>query len=580
MATDIFLRKETELRRWLQQGAGCRIGEAAVCSRRVHTIDPYRPEVVSILQDADAGRVFYRRQKADEIVHLDIFHSVQALDPRPIAQAVKKGIDRYSQEVAPSIGWEQSARLHRLAHFIDVQTGAGGGRVTGRLCFGQKESVKKAHLNHVHIAAQLRDRQLAAILFVSWAVEQAIIQQGAELRRIEALGHETTRLGQRGDLHPYTTFTDSFLRGRSQRELAADEAYGYQLTAIADVLENLDSLEELGAILTEVQSRGRPPFRSESACYPREARLFDAWIKLEGYGYVERHAGRYRLTEEGMELNRHLITRARELEAELRKQGLLFSLGVGGEVEGSFGDLSRQQVTRRGNTRRIIRPGEGDSIALAETVGSALVRQQSEGQPGLRIIPDDLHFESRLQRKGIDICLLIDASASMLGKRIKAAKNLAEHLVINSRDRIAVITFQEDAVEVVVPFTRNHLLIRQSLQTIKPGGLTPLAKGLRVASELIQTRGQRQGLLLLITDGIPTLGENSPDPLRDSLDAALDFRQQTRFRLCCIGLQPNRSILKRLVETAEGSLHVIDELNAQSMLRIARSERNQTLASD
>ena len=122
---------------------------------------------------------------------------------------------------------------------------------------------------------------------------------------------------------------------------------------------------------------------------------------------------------------------------------------------------------------------------------------------------------------------------------MKAAKNLAEQLVQNSRDRILLITFQEQAVKVVVPFTRNRLQIRQCLETIKPGGLTPLAAGLRKAAEHVRSHCRRPGLLLLITDGIPTLGEKQADPLRDALKRPSIFGRQPAF--ICVVWTPTKS---------------------------------------
>ncbi len=571
MNGDLFLSKQRELLKYLRADAGCRLGESAVCSRKVHTVDPYRPEVVTIISNADAGQVFYRRRRPREIVHVDIFHSVGHVRPQPIAQAVKRGLERYGQTLGALIGYGQAQSRYQLAHYFDVQTGLGGGRVTGSQQYGQKETVKKAHLNHVHLTGKLPDGDLAAIFFVVTAVEQAIIKQGLELRCIEQIQHETSRLGnQAEDMSTYTAFTDSFLREQATA-LGENQAYAYELTALADIMENLDDLAELSQIMQEVKSSGRPPYNNRFPHYPREARLLDAWTKLEGYGLIEKHLGHYRLTEAGLELNRRLLYNARELEAELRQQSLLLSLHRTSSL-GSYGPTSRRDTVRRGVTRRIVVPEQGDHLAVGPTVINALVCRSQEDNWLIR--QSDLRFEKRRGRTGIDICLLIDASASMLGKRMKVAKNLAEQLVQNSRDRISVITFQEQAVKVVVPFTRNRLQIRQCLETIKPGGLTPLAAGLRKAAEHVCSHCRRPGLLLLITDGIPTLGEKQADPLRDALEAALDFRETTRFHLCCVGLQPNHNILRRVAETADGSLHIIDELNTASLLHIAESERS------
>lgn len=579
MITDAFLNKQAELRRLIQSGCGCRLGETAVCSRKIHTIDPSCPEVITVVTNSDAGQVFYHRQRTGEILHIDIFHDVKALDPVPIGAAAKRGIERYTQEISSLVGFDQANQRYQLAHYVDVQTGGGGGRVTGALRYGQKESLKRAHLNHVHISAKLPDQEIAAAFYLVRAVEEAVTNQGVGLRRVELVQHQLSSVGPREDISAYTAFTDSFLRENRTDPLAEDQVYGYQLAAIADILDNLDDLGELAKLLSEVSKTGRNPYRGDMPYHPQSARLHDAWTKLEGYGFVDKVAGRYQLSDEGLELNRRLLKSSRELEAELRKQGQLLArqnIGSGG----SLGGLTQERAARRSHTRRVVSRAVGDHIAISETVHSALTRSLSAGRQHWQVTRADLHYERRLERRGIDICLLIDASASMLGKRMKAAKNLAEHLVINSRDRISVVSFQENSVELVIPFTRNRLEIRQSLENIKPGGLTPLAAGLRRATSYIEQVNTRSGLLLLITDGIPTMGERLGDPLRDALDAALDLHRKTNFHLCCIGLQPNRGILRRVAEAAEGSLHVIDELSTQTLLRIADTERDKTQSSE
>ncbi len=575
MISDAFFNRQAELRRLLQQGLGCRVGETAVCSRKIHTIDPSHPQIVTIIKNSDAGQVFYRRQTPEEILHIDVFHAVTAVDPVGIGAAAKRGIDRYAQGMSILCGYEQANRRYQLVHYIDIQTGAGGGRITGSLRYGQKESLKKAHLNHVHISAKLGEQDVAAAFYLVSAVEEELLRQRVELRRVDLVQHQSGTVGSNEDVSAYTAFTDSFLReSRTAEELAGSQVYGYQLVAVADVLENLEDLDELAKLLQGVQKDGRARTQADQPYYPQNARLHDAWTKLEGYGFVARDRGRYQLTEAGLELNRRLLQNARDLEAELRKQGQLLAR-PSISISGSLGSLTDERAVRRSHTRRVIRPGDGDHLAINETVQSALTRSLALGQPWT-VNRADLFYEQRLQRRGVDICLLIDASASMLGKRMKAAKHLAEHLVQNSRDRIAVVSFQEDAVQLVTPFTRNRLEIRRSLGQIQPGGLTPLAAGLRKACDYLQRAGARSGLLLLVTDGIPTLAERSGDPLRDALDAARELRQQTDFHLCCIGLQPNRGILHRVAETAGGSLHVIDEINRESLLRIAESERSKT----
>lgn len=220
-----------------------------------------------------------------------------------------------------------------------------------------------------------------------------------------------------------------------------------------------------------------------------------------------------------------------------------------------------------------------NDLAVPETLFSAIRRTHLEriqrgGGPlrGLRLERKDVHVHLRAAEHSLHICLLIDASASMAGRRILAAKHLARHLLVSTRDKIAVIAFQERDVRVYVPFTRDYALVEEGLSRIQPMGLTPLAHGLTQSMELIRTSRVRRPLLLLITDGIPTVPKWSIDPLADALEAARQVKDG-RIPFGCIGLQPSRRYLDQLTREAAGTLHVVDELSEESLVSIAHAER-------
>ncbi|HLN63506.1 MAG TPA: VWA domain-containing protein, partial [Symbiobacteriaceae bacterium] len=218
-------------------------------------------------------------------------------------------------------------------------------------------------------------------------------------------------------------------------------------------------------------------------------------------------------------------------------------------------------------------------VAVPETVRAALKRsrleQMEHGLPagaGLRLQRQDVHVYLRSGEQPLNICLLIDASASMAGRRILAAKHLARHLLVSTRDRIAVIAFQERDVRVHVPFTRDYGLVEDGLSRIQPMGLTPLAHGLTQSLELIRESRVRRPLLLLITDGIPTVPKWTIDPLSDALEAARHVGLG-RIPFGCIGLQPSKRYLEELVRVAGGTLHVVEELDEEALVTIAHRER-------
>nr|MBP7892770.1 VWA domain-containing protein [Bacillota bacterium] len=164
----------------LDRGLGVRVGETALVSRRVHVIDPTRPHEAQVKCLADAGQVFYHRSLVDEVVHIDIFHSLADVSHYAIAQASRRAVDEFSQEA-----YLVSCASTALADFIDVQTATGGGRATGSLKYGRKPSLKTAHRGHVHLAALMPREAVGLLYYLVRDVEQVIQRQGVELRRLD-----------------------------------------------------------------------------------------------------------------------------------------------------------------------------------------------------------------------------------------------------------------------------------------------------------------------------------------------------------------------------------------------------------
>ena len=544
---------------------GCRIGETAVVSRKVHTITPLSPDTVYVMRDADAGRVFYRRPTANEVLHVDVFHSLAQVSPAAIAKAVCRAVENYGRAV--------QADCRELAHYIDLQTAAGGGRATGRLTFGQRDTLKQAHKNHVHLTLLLAGRDLALTFFLVEEVERALIADGAELRKIEHVVHSQSDASLKRDLSPYMSSSDSFLMSAKpvKDERTKAEAYTEQLTHLADILEELEDIDELRHLLytthPAVNSKGVSAF---------QARLGETWSKLRGYGYLECRGERYLLSGKGMRLYDSVAYAARQIECDLKYYHRLGRQATISASKHGYGRVHCHKRARRGyHPRPRLTEGER-TLAVIPTISLSLHDAYREQSPWL-VKEQHLRFEAKTTRQRLDICLLIDASASMMGRRIKAAKALAEQLVHATDDRLAVVYFQEDRVEVAVPFTRNQLLLKSGLKSIKPSGLTPLALGLLTASRYVSTYSCRErSLLIVITDGIPTMALAAGDPMEEVLQQARDIGRR-RIRLCCVGLQPNHRLLSRLAETAGGSVHIIDEITAPMLLSIVKQERRAAL---
>jgi len=77
-------------------------------------------------------------------------------------------------------------------------------------------------------------------------------------------------------------------------------------------------------------------------------------------------------------------------------------------------------------------------------------------------------------------------------------------------------------------------------------------------------------MIILITDGIPTVPLWTSDPVNDAICAASKISEK-KIGFCCIGLQPNKDCLIKVTDAAKGNLYVLDELNRDTLVEVARA---------
>jgi magnesium chelatase subunit D len=557
-------------------GWGARVGETSVASLRVHTLDPVRPGLVTVLADRDAGRTFYGRRLPDEVLHIDVFHAVGEVDCRLAASAVRAALAAFRADFGPRPGVAD-------ADLYDVQTGAGGGRVSGSLAWGRRPSLLRAHKNHVHVAGRRFPGDAGVVFYIVHALEQAIVSCGLELRRLEGLRAELAGSGAGwDDLSPYAAESDTRLREDGLRgargepwpepgsgtAAVAREALLLQAAELADEMGGTSAMQDLLAALAAGRSLHEISLPAWSG-----PRLREALARLQRQGWAEVGGGRFRLTERGRDLADLFRHHLREVELALRAAARRIALPPSAGGPGRA--RSRVEPSARGS-RRSVRPrvpGEPiGELAVSETVLASARRQGATGGGRLRVRAEDLRVTWRLRPRRADLCLLLDASASMEGGRMRAAKTLARHLLLTSRDRVAVMAFQERSAALAVPFTRNYAAAERGLGRVVPAGLTPLAAGLAGARAYLQASHAKRPMLLLVTDGIPTVSAAGGSPLEEALREAAQFRG-TGVNLCCIGLEPNERYLAELARRAGGSLHVVAELRPELLADVARRER-------
>ncbi len=133
----------------------------------------------------------------------------------------------------------------------------------------------------------------------------------------------------------------------------------------------------------------------------------------------------------------------------------------------------------------------------------------AKGLPPLdRIIlqSSDFRYRHYQDRRESAIIFAVDASGSTAMDRLGEAKGAVELLLADcyaERHHVALVAFRGIAAETLLAPTRSLVRAKRSLQALPGGGTTPLASGLKRATELALTaKGKGQTpLLVIISDG-------------------------------------------------------------------------------
>ncbi|XVV17233.1 VWA domain-containing protein [Actinoplanes sp. CA-131856] len=155
---------------------------------------------------------------------------------------------------------------------------------------------------------------------------------------------------------------------------------------------------------------------------------------------------------------------------------------------------------------------------LPATLRAALHRRAGDAAAGEVVHPRDLREAVHVGREANLVLFVVDASGSMAArKRMTIVKTAVLSLLRDAyqrRDRIGMITFRGHEAEQVLPPTSSHEVGVMRLASLRTGGRTPLAAGLRTAAATIATERRRdprrRPLLIVVTDGRATSG---PDPV-------------------------------------------------------------------
>ena len=132
--------------------------------------------------------------------------------------------------------------------------------------------------------------------------------------------------------------------------------------------------------------------------------------------------------------------------------------------------------------------------------------------------PQQVLTEETIKGEGIDICMVIDLSSSMLARdfnpnRLEATKELATEFADKRQsDRLAVVTFAAEAFS-QCPLTADKRIIAQVLNSLQAGMLadgTAIGMGLAAGVNRLKDSQNKSKVIILLTDGMNNAGYIEP----------------------------------------------------------------------
>ncbi|MHC1741253.1 MAG: VWA domain-containing protein [Anaerolineaceae bacterium] len=164
----------------------------------------------------------------------------------------------------------------------------------------------------------------------------------------------------------------------------------------------------------------------------------------------------------------------------------------------------------------------------------------------------------------VHVCLVVDQSTSMQGRRLDMVKANVDLVVngLNERDLLSVITFSDEA-EIFLPPTQvsNQNVIKTKINQISAYGGTEIKKGLKAGIDLLW-QGQAEGFvryLILLTDGHTYGDEDTCFAL-----AKKAAEQGITISAMGIGNEWNETFLEKLSAITGGSTLFINSKEALS----------------
>jgi len=217
-------------------------------------------------------------------------------------------------------------------------------------------------------------------------------------------------------------------------------------------------------------------------------------------------------------------------------------------------------ISRKGEHEAIIGFEEERSILDKDFVlyfgvskkdfGLNLLTHATEGEDGyfmMMLAPSVTPPKGTVIKK--DVTFVFDTSGSMSGKKIEQARNALSYCVdkLNDGDRFNIIRFSTDVElfkkDMVAVDNETRKAALGFVEDIEARGGTAINDALKAALELDYERS-RPNIIVFLTDGKPTIGEDNIDVIADGVEKKNE--DQTRIFVFGVGDKVNAHLLDKL----------------------------------
>lgn len=215
-----------------------------------------------------------------------------------------------------------------------------------------------------------------------------------------------------------------------------------------------------------------------------------------------------------------------------------------------------------------------------ESVGLTVATHRAAGEPGyfMLTLTPGRGTESVEPR---DVTIVVDVSGSMSGGKLEQAKDAVGSVLetLSREDRFRLVAFSSAVRAESADW--NHagegalLRARAWIESLVADGGTNIGGALEEALRLESPRG-RLPIVLFLTDGIPSVGERSPEKLADMTEARAG---RTRIFAFGVGHDVNTHLLDRLGEAGRGDTDYVhpDEDVGRAVALLAEKIRRPVL---